>query len=58
MPWAGEILVNGLAGRIDNNGRNYTNFDLHIEKKEVFFASEYDVKLISILSKSGDIITS
>ena len=32
------------------------SFGLHIEKKDVFFAPEYDAEFISILGRSGDII--
>lgn len=38
------------------NGRSSAEFGLHIEKKDVFSAPEYDVEFISIPGRSGDII--
>ena len=38
------------------NGRSSADFGLHIEKKEVFSAPEYDAEFISIPGRSGDII--
>ena len=38
------------------NGRSSADFGLHIEKKDVFSAPEYDAEFISIPSRSGDII--
>jgi predicted phage tail component-like protein len=38
------------------NGRSSSDFGLHIEKKNVFSAPEYDVEFISIPGRSGDII--
>lgn len=38
------------------NGRSSAEFGLHIEKKDVFSAPEYDAELISIPGRSGDII--
>lgn len=38
------------------NGRSSADFGLHIEKKDVFSAPEYDAELISIPGRSGDII--
>ena len=38
------------------NGRSSADFGLHIEKKDVFSAPEYDAEFISIPGKSGDII--
>lgn len=38
------------------NGRSSAEFGLHIEKKDVFSAPEYDAEFISIPGKSGDII--
>ena len=38
------------------NGRSSADFDLHIEKKDVFSAPEYDAEFISIPGRSGDII--
>lgn len=38
------------------NGRSSAEFGLHIEKKDVFSAPEYDAEFISIPGRSGDII--
>ena len=38
------------------NGRSSADFGLHIEKKDVFSAPEYDAEFISIPGRSGDII--
>jgi len=38
------------------NGRSSAEFSLHIEKKDVFSAPEYDAEFISIPGRSGDII--
>lgn len=38
------------------NGRSSEEFGLHIEKKDVFSAPEYDAEFISIPGRSGDII--
>lgn len=38
------------------NGRSSAEFGLHIEKKDVFSAPEYDMEFISIPGRSGDII--
>lgn len=38
------------------NGRSSSDFGLHIEKKDVFSAPEYDAEFISIPGRSGDII--
>lgn len=38
------------------NGRSSADFGLHIEKKNVFSAPEYDAEFISIPGRSGDII--
>ena len=38
------------------NGRSSAYFGLHIEKKDVFSAPEYDAEFISIPGRSGDII--
>lgn len=38
------------------NGRSSADFGLHIEKKDVFSAPEYDSEFISIPGRSGDII--
>ena len=38
------------------NGRSSADFGLHIEKKDVFSAPEYDAEFISIPGWSGDII--
>lgn len=38
------------------NGRSSADFGLHIEKKDVFSAPEYDAEFISISGRSGDII--
>lgn len=38
------------------NGRSSAEFGLHIEKKDVFSAPEYDAEFISISGRSGDII--
>lgn len=38
------------------NGRSSAEFGLHIEKKDVFSALEYDAEFISIPGRSGDII--
>ena len=38
------------------NGKCSADFGLHIEKKDVFSAPEYDAKFISIPGRSGDII--
>ena len=38
------------------NGRSSADFGLHIEKKDVFSASEYDAEFISIPGRSADII--
>ena len=38
------------------NGRSFAEFGLHIEKKDVFSAPEYDAEFISIPGRSGDII--
>lgn len=38
------------------NDRSSADFGLHIEKKDVFSAPEYDVDFISIPGRSGDII--
>ena len=40
------------------NGRSSADFGLHIEKKDVFSAPEYDAEFISIPGRSGDIINS
>lgn len=40
------------------NGRSSADFGLHIEKKDVFSAPEYDTEFISIPGRSGDIINS
>ena len=38
------------------NGRSSADFGLHIEKKDVFSAPEYDAEFISVPGRSGDII--
>lgn len=38
------------------NGRSSAEFGLHIEKKDVFSAPEYDAEFISVPGRSGDII--
>ena len=38
------------------NGRSSAEFGLHIEKKDVFSAPEYDAEFISIPGRNGDII--
>lgn len=38
------------------NGRSSAEFGLHIEKKDVFSAPEYDAEFISIPGRSGDIM--
>ena len=38
------------------NGRSSAEFGLHIEKKDVFSAPEYDAEFVSIPGRSGDII--
>lgn len=38
------------------NGRSSADFSLHIEKKDVFSAPEYDAEFISVPGRSGDII--
>ena len=38
------------------NSRSSAEFGLHIEKKDVFSAPEYDAEFISIPGRSGDII--
>ena len=38
------------------NGRSSVEFGLHIKKKDVFSAPEYDAEFISIPGRSGDII--
>ena len=38
------------------NGRSSADFGLHIEKKDVFSAPEYDAEFISIPGRSGNII--
>ena len=38
------------------NGRSSADFGLHIEKKDVFSAPEYDAEFISIPGRSGDVI--
>ncbi len=38
------------------NSRSSADFGLHIEKKDVFSAPEYDAEFISIPGRSGDII--
>ena len=40
------------------NGRSSEEFGLHIEKKDVFSAPEYDAEFISIPGRSGDLIVS
>lgn len=40
------------------NGRSSEEFGLHIEKKDVFSAPEYDVDFTSIPGRSGDLIMS
>lgn len=40
------------------NGRSSEKFGLHIEKKDVFSAPEYDVSFTSIPGRSGDLIVS
>jgi phage-related protein len=37
-------------------GRSSTDLGLHIEKKAVFSAPEYDAEFISIPGRSGDIV--
>ena len=40
------------------NGRSSEEFGLHIEKKDVFSAPEYDAAFTSIPGRSGDLIIS
>lgn len=40
------------------NGRSSEEFGLHIEKKNVFSAPEYDAAFTSIPGRSGDLIVS
>lgn len=40
------------------NGRSSEEFGLHIEKKDVFSAPEYDVDFTSVPGRSGDLIVS
>jgi phage-related protein len=40
------------------NGRSSEEFGLHIQKKDVFSAPEYDAEFTSIPGRSGDLIVS